>query len=227
MRSIYLPCLQALTFSLLVSFNSSAIAVDKTLELATERGCLTCHNVKHSTSSKTKLAPSYEEIAARYKGRSNAVDYLTGRILEGTVDSHQNWKGEVNMRFMPPNVNVSKIEANKMATWILDIEKRPIQQLVIKHEKMIGLAIRSGCSTCHAINPNPDHRYVPLAPSYREIAEKYAGLNDGRRILINSVVHGTLNNPEHWKNVNMRFMPPNLALSVDNAGKLVDWILSL
>ena len=227
MRSYSLLTLQALSITFLASITIPAFAVDKTLELSTERGCLTCHSVKHVSSNKTKLAPSYEEIGARYKGRSNAVEYLTDRILQGTVDSQQNWKGEVNMRFMPPNVNVSRIEANKIATWILDIKERPIQQTVIKHEKMIGLAIQSGCSTCHAINKNPDHRYMPLAPSYREIAEKYDGLNDARRIMINSVVHGTLNNPTHWNNVNMRFMPANLGLSVENAGKLVDWILSL
>ena len=227
MKHFFLPAFQTFVITLLVTTNTPLMASEKTLELATERGCLTCHSVKHVASQKIKLAPSYEEIGARYKGRSNAVEYLTDRILQGTVDSQQNWKGEVNMRFMPPNVNVSKIEANKIATWILDIKERPIQQTVIKHEKMIGLAIQSGCSTCHAINKNPDHRYMPLAPSYREIAEKYNGLNDARRIMINSVVHGTLNNPTHWNNVNMRFMPANLGLSVENAGKLVDWILSL
>ena len=227
MKPFYLPSLQAFIFSLLFTFSVPAVAVDKTLELVTERGCLTCHFLKHDQSKKIKLAPSYEEVAARYKDDNKAVEYITNRILNGTVKTQQNWKGEVNMRFMPPNVNVSRLEANQITSWILNIKDNQISPEIVKHERMLGLAITSGCTTCHAINKNPDHRYVPLAPAYREIAERFASQKSARSVLIDSVIHGTFNKEKNWKNVNMRFMPPSPALSKDNAEKLVDWILSL
>lgn len=226
MKPFYLPSLQALVISLVAAFTFPAHA-EAPLELATERGCLICHFVKHDPAHKIKLAPSYEEIAARYKDDNEAAEYLIGRVIDGTVKGRQNWKGEVNMRFMPPNVNVSRIEASEIVNWILDIKDRDIDPKLVHHEQMLGLAIRSGCTVCHAVNYNPDRRYVPLAPAYREIASKYRNRKDIRNELIDTVMHGTLNKDKKWENVNMRFMPPSLALSKENAEKLVDWILTL
>lgn len=226
MKPFYLPSLQAFAISLLAAINFPVYA-EAPLELATERGCLICHFVKHDPSKKIKLAPSYEEIAARYDNNADDADYLIGRVLDGTVKGRQNWKGEVNMRFMPPNVNVSRIEASEMVNWILGIKDRDIDPKLVKHEQMLGLAISSGCTACHAINKNQDRRYVPLAPAYREIAKKYKTDKSVRNQLIDSVLHGTVNKDKKWQNVNMRFMPPSLALSKENAEKLVDWILAL
>lgn len=226
MKPVFLPVLQVIAMTLIALVNSPAYAVAP-LELATERGCLICHFVKHDPARKIKLAPSYEEIAARYKDDEDAADYLIGRVLDGTYKGRQNWKGDVNMRFMPPNVNMSKVEADQIVNWILDIKHTGINPRLIKHEQMLDLAIKSGCTVCHAINRSADRRYVPLAPAYREIAKKYASSKDVRDELIDSVLHGTINKEKKWENVNMRFMPPSLALSKENAEKLVDWILSL
>lgn len=226
MKLVFLPSLQVIATTLITAISSPVFAVAP-LELATERGCLICHFVKHDPAKQIKLAPSYEEIAARYKDDEDAADYLIDRVLDGTVKGRQNWKGDVNMRFMPPNVNVSKVEASQMVNWILDIKNKGINPRLVKHEQMLGLAINSGCTVCHAINRNIDRRYVPLAPAYRDIAKKYATRKDVRDELIDSVLHGTINKKKQWENVNMRFMPPSLALSKENAEKLVDWILAL
>jgi hypothetical protein len=41
------------------------------------------------------------------------------------------------------------------------------------------------------------------------------------------VLHGTMNGPKVWTDVNMRFMPPNVNVRPADARKLVSWILSL
>lgn len=224
--------LPALALCLPFVILNPSVASDKNLELAINSGCLICHSVKHSDDKKElihpiKLAPSYEEVAARYSKKEGAADYLIERVLNGTVEAKQNWKGEVNMRFMPPNVNVSKADASTIVNWILDIKNQPISPEVVAHESNIALAMKSGCMTCHAIDKNADHRYVPLAPAYREIAEKFANNKHAKELLLNSILHGTLDKKEHWKQVNMRFMPPNVGLSKEDANKLTDWILGL
>jgi cytochrome c551/c552 len=68
---------------------------------------------------------------------------------------------------------------------------------------------------------------VPLAPSFRDVAGRYQGQAGARDQLIESVLLGTLNTPKQWNNVNMRFMPPSVALRRQQAEELVDWILTL
>lgn len=227
MKRFHLHRWQALIFTLLIAFNLPTHAEDKMVELAVERGCLICHLTKHDPETQIKMAPSYEEVAARYMGNADAAEYLTKRVLEGTVNGKQNWRGNINMRFMPPNVNVSKVEADALVNWILDIKNKPISPKLIEHERMLALAIQSGCTVCHTVDKDTDHRHVPLAPSYREIAARFGDQKGSREILLDAVVNGTMDKEKTWKNVNMRFMPPNPSLSKENAEKLVDWILDL
>ena len=211
----------------LLALNLPAQAVDENLELAVKRGCLTCHQVKHDEAKEIKLAPSYEEIAAHYKDNKEAVAYLTKRVMDGTVDAKQNWQGQINMRFMPPNVNVSKIEADALVHWILGIKEEGINPKLAEHEAMLGLASRNGCTVCHTVDKNRDTHVVPLAPAYREIANHYREDKDARATLLDAVINGTFNKQKKWENVNMRFMPPNPGMAKEDAEKLVDWILGL
>ena len=59
----------------LLLFTSSAIAADVDADaaqaLAKKSGCLKCHAI-----DKKKNAPSYKEVAAKYKGKSDAEDML-------------------------------------------------------------------------------------------------------------------------------------------------------
>ena len=131
------------------------------------------------------------------------------------------------MRFMPPNVNVSRDEARKLSAWIVSLQQaRPAEQ-VLRYEAMLALASNSGCMTCHEVKRTADSRYVPLAPSFDDIAKRYVDDSRYQAQLVDAVLHGTMNKGKSWADVNMRFMPPSVALREQDAEALVGWILSL
>ena len=47
-------------------------------KIATESGCVACHALDRKL-----VGPSYQDIAAKYKGRTDAVAYLSKRVREG------------------------------------------------------------------------------------------------------------------------------------------------
>jgi cytochrome c len=77
--------------------------------LAKAKGCYACHaeNVK-------KVGPSYKDVAKKYAGKADAVDYLAGKINNGGVGV---W-GNVPM----PAQNVTDEEAKKLAEWVLSFK---------------------------------------------------------------------------------------------------------
>jgi cytochrome c len=198
------------------------------LSLANARGCFICHRVMADGSGEKPLAPSYQEVAVRYRGDSKAFDTLLDRVLHGTAYREQQWEGKVAMRFMPPNVNVSRDEAAALVHWILSLEvdDETVQRLQ-RHDNMLRLASVSGCVICHRVDPVTETRVVPLAPSFREIAGRYQGDSNARADLVESVLKGTEGGTKIWHNVNMRFMPPNVNVRKQDAETLVAWILSL
>ncbi len=203
-------------------------AADKSmLELAADKGCFICHSLNRDNNVPIPLAPSYHDIAQRYKDHSDAAGYLAARIRSGTVYSEQNWEGDVNMRFMPPNVNVSQREAIELAAWIVSLHAKTPAAADVEHESMLALASNAGCMTCHDTKRSADHRYVPLAPSFADIAERYTNDSEAPAQLVDAILHGTLNREKAWENVNMRFMPPSVALRKEDAQRLVDWILQI
>lgn len=86
-----------------------AVAADE-LDLAKAKNCLSCHAV-----DKKVVGPSYEDVAAKFADKSDAVDYLADRIING---SQGTW-GAIPM---PPNGNVNEEEAKKLATWIMEMK---------------------------------------------------------------------------------------------------------
>jgi len=79
-------------------------------DLAKKNNCVACHQVD------TKIVgPALKEIAAKYAGNDNAVEYLAGKIKGGSSGV---W-GQIPM---PPNVNVSDDDAKALANWILTLK---------------------------------------------------------------------------------------------------------
>jgi cytochrome c len=78
-------------------------------KIATESGCVACHAVDRKL-----VGPSYQDIAAKYQGRADAVAYLSKRVREGGPG---NW-GPIPMT---PNdagrLNDAKLKA--VIHWIL------------------------------------------------------------------------------------------------------------
>ncbi len=77
--------------------------------LAQQKGCMACHDMKAK-----KVGPSYTDVAKKYAGRMDAVDYLAGKIKKGSV-------GEWGSVPMPPQ-NVTEQEAKDLAQWILSLK---------------------------------------------------------------------------------------------------------
>jgi cytochrome c551/c552 len=220
--------LKPAAFFILAAMPPVASAVDSTLELATARGCFICHTVSVDQQQGKPLAPSYQEVAERYRGRADAGDYLASRVLQGTAHSEQNWEDAISMRFMPPNVNLSPDEAGLLVGWILDLPTdEALHRRMVEHESMLILSTTSGCMTCHRMEHEADARLMPLAPALRDIADRYRGIPDAAEQLVRSILSGTRGAEKRWQEVNMEFMPPNVALSRDNAERLAAWILGL
>ncbi|MCX8076360.1 MAG: c-type cytochrome [Aquificaceae bacterium] len=93
----------ALAIAVVVGFASTSFASE---QLAKQKGCMACHDMKAK-----KVGPSYADIAKKYTGRGDAVDYLAGKIKKGGAGV---W-GSVPM---PPQ-NVTDAEAKQLAQWIM------------------------------------------------------------------------------------------------------------
>ena len=95
--------------------------------------------------------------------------------------------------------------------------------------KMNDLASDKGCYLCHRAEPAPGGPF-PLAPSWKDIARRYAGQKDAEDRLTEIVVSGSGRGGKehHWKGkVHDAAMLPNIKeLDEDQARQLVRWILS-
>ncbi|MGB5451406.1 MAG: c-type cytochrome [Sedimenticolaceae bacterium] len=75
--------------------------------LAQSKNCLACHQVEVKV-----VGPSFKDIAAKYKGDSDAPAMLAAKVKAGGVGT---W-GQIPM---PPNATVSDEEANTLVLWVL------------------------------------------------------------------------------------------------------------
>jgi cytochrome c len=212
----------------LVTLATARAEDEQMLGLANARGCFICHRVVADGSGDKPLAPAYQEVAVRYRDDATAFDRLLDRVLHGTAYRDQQWEGKVAMRFMPPNVNLSREEGAALVHWILSlkVDEATVQRLQ-QHDNMLRLASVSGCTICHRVEPVSETRVVPLAPPFREIAGRYQGRANAQESLVESVMKGTEGGTKMWNEVNMRFMPPNVNVREEDAQSLVAWILSL
>ena len=91
--------------------------------LADERGCTTCHQenpVPKGSKTIIASAPSWREIAARYRGRAGAEAQLASEVVGGTDPQVRHWKNQAAFTSMLPNeVAVSDDEARSLVRWIL------------------------------------------------------------------------------------------------------------
>ena len=77
------------------------------LELATKSACTACHAI-----DKKLVGPSYQEVAAKYKGNAKAEAMLIAKVKAGGVGT---W-GQVPM---PPNAAVKDADITTLVKWIL------------------------------------------------------------------------------------------------------------
>ena len=93
-----------------LAFTGTARAQAPGLALAQKQNCMSCHSV-----TRQFMGPSLHDVAAKYAPRSDAVAYLTRKIMEGSAGV---W-GPVPM---PANTQVTQDEAMSLASWILTLK---------------------------------------------------------------------------------------------------------
>lgn len=79
------------------------------LRLVEASDCLRCHGME-----RYYVGPSFQQIAARYRDRGDAVDYLAGKIRNGSV-------GEWGRTLMPRHPQVTEAQAREMAQWLVSL----------------------------------------------------------------------------------------------------------
>ncbi|MDA8416302.1 MAG: c-type cytochrome [Betaproteobacteria bacterium] len=83
---------------------------DAGLDLARKSGCLNCHAV-----DKKRVGPSYQEVAAKYKGQASAQARLVAKVTNGG-------SGVWGAMPMPPkggNANLSEADIKVLVKWVL------------------------------------------------------------------------------------------------------------
>jgi len=98
-------------------------------------------------------------------------------------------------------------------------------------EETSRLARERGCALCHAFEPvkSGAGAVPPPAPAWRDIAARYRGTPGAEDKLVAVVMRGTSPADRHWAGkAAVVDMPPNpVAISEDEARKIVRWILRL
>ncbi|HYT98138.1 MAG TPA: c-type cytochrome [Casimicrobiaceae bacterium] len=105
--------LAGLASALLVIGNAEAASLDMAAAEAMMKkdGCTACHAV-----DKKIIGPSYQEVAAKYKGDKDAPAKLAKKVKEGGSGV---W-GQVPM---PPNATTSDADVKALVDWILTLKK--------------------------------------------------------------------------------------------------------
>lgn len=83
---------------------TSAMADEALLK---KNNCMACHAV-----DKKLVGPAYRDVAAKYRGQSDAADKLAKKIRAGGAGV---W-GQIPM---PPHPQISEADAKKLASYIL------------------------------------------------------------------------------------------------------------
>jgi len=87
-----------------------SLPVQASADLTKKYNCVACH-----AEGSRKVGPSYKDVAAKYAGKSDAVDYLAKKIRSGGA-------GVWGSMPMPPHPQVPEADARAMATYVLGVK---------------------------------------------------------------------------------------------------------
>ena len=127
-RGMNQVCCSLLVILLAVMTEQSASAAKRMPEmneLASAKGCYLCHRAepaKRNLDDLLPYAPSWRDIALRYRRQKGAEDRLTQIVLEGSGNDgkDRHWKGKVSDVGMLPNMQeIDEDQARKLVRWIL------------------------------------------------------------------------------------------------------------
>lgn len=107
----------------------AAGAPDAMRNLAQDRGCFVCHEVGNGPRPAAQLlptAPSFRDIARRYRGQEHAAARLTEIVVNGTPGEHaRHWQDQAAGDVMFGDHIVSDDEARRLVAWILAMDAKP------------------------------------------------------------------------------------------------------
>ncbi len=124
------PLISCLIGALATGVAAVALAADDAAmrKLATNSGCLTCHQIEPGGKGPDGLppiGPAWKDVSARYQGVSGASDTLTRTVMTGSNPYASHWKGKVSGLAMPPNeVAITEQNARALVGWILSLEPK-------------------------------------------------------------------------------------------------------
>ena len=90
---------------------ASAAVADQLEDMMKKNGCGACH-----AEDKKVIGPSYQDVAAKYKGDAGAVAKLSEKVKKGG-------SGVWGPIPMPPNTQVADADVKKMVELILALKK--------------------------------------------------------------------------------------------------------
>lgn len=111
------------SFLLLAGFLGAAVdpgpvLVETPVQMVVERGCAACHAPAVPSQSLPTIAPTWKEIAARYRGHPGAEEALVKTVIGGT--DHTHWKGRAALASMLPQEPwITPADAREVVRWIL------------------------------------------------------------------------------------------------------------
>lgn len=115
----------ALVLSFSVAANAQQVSDDAAKKTAGKAGCFTCHTIAHQESKDGTLptGPAWQDVAAQYRGKPGAADFLTRIVLEGSNPYSSHWKNKAAGIAMPPNaVAITESDARQVVYWILSLK---------------------------------------------------------------------------------------------------------
>ena len=127
-------CRAGLTLLLVVALPNARLALaddqqDRAMrKLSSVSGCSFCHKEESSKPGVDELlpvAPSWKDIARRYRGQPSAEDRLTKVVITGSGQgpNDRHWAYKVRDTSMPSNfVEIGRDDARNLVRWILSLK---------------------------------------------------------------------------------------------------------
>lgn len=115
----------AMVMSLATVASAQPISDDAAKNTAAKAGCFTCHTLSHQVSKDGTLpvGPAWQDVAAQYRGKPGAAEFLTRIVLEGSNPYSSHWKNKAAGIAMPPNaVAITESDARQVVYWILSLK---------------------------------------------------------------------------------------------------------
>jgi cytochrome c len=98
---------------------------DAAKKTAAGAGCFACHTISHQDlkGGQLPIGPAWQDVAAQYRDKPGAADFLTRVVLEGSNPYSSHWKKKAAGIAMPPNaVAISETDARQVVYWILSLK---------------------------------------------------------------------------------------------------------